>query len=419
MRNIILYHNNLLKFGGVDTFVYNFVKKMSKFYDILFLYTTANAENLERISKYVKTEQYNKNKKYVCDICILASAWGQYPDSVIAKSGRYIQMVHADYIKAKETNFYYQKWFKTTEHIGVSEHVCKIFKELYPTEEITRIYNILDETQETKTILKLISATRVSKEKGYNRMLKLAQELKKANIKFRWTIFTDLELYNQKPFDLEEIVYMKPNHDFMDYITEADYGVQLSDTEGYSYFINECLQYGTPVLCTDFPSAYESVEDGINGYILDMDLKNLDVDKIVNNIPKDFKYKEKCSEKDWIKLLDKKVERKRSKMFKVIAKQDYKDKRAELIEEYKDKEIKYDELGNALIKEGDIYIISNPERAKQIEESGLAVVIEMKEESKKERTKEPQKENKEKEVKQTKKTTTRRTAKKPTNKKEE
>ena len=26
MKNIILYHNNLLKFGGVDTFVYNFTK---------------------------------------------------------------------------------------------------------------------------------------------------------------------------------------------------------------------------------------------------------------------------------------------------------------------------------------------------------------------------------------------------------
>ena len=72
-------------------------------------------------------------------------------------------------------------------------------------------------------------------------MLKLAQELKKANIKFRWTIFTDLKLYNQKPFNLEEIVYMQPSHDFMDYIVEADYGVQLSDTEGYSYFINECF----------------------------------------------------------------------------------------------------------------------------------------------------------------------------------
>lgn len=39
---LILYHNNLLKFGGVDTFVYNFVKKMSDKFDILFLYTTAD-----------------------------------------------------------------------------------------------------------------------------------------------------------------------------------------------------------------------------------------------------------------------------------------------------------------------------------------------------------------------------------------
>ena len=48
---------------------------------------------------------------------------------------------------------------------GVSDHVCKIFKQLYPAEKITRIYNISDYKQETKSILKLISATRVSKEK--------------------------------------------------------------------------------------------------------------------------------------------------------------------------------------------------------------------------------------------------------------
>ena len=222
-------------------------------------------------------------------------------------------------------------------------------------------------------------------------MLKLAQELKKANIKFRWTIFTDLNLYGKKPFDLEEVVYMKPSHDFMDYIVEADYGVQLSDTEGYSYFINECLQYGTPVICTNFPSAYESVEEGKSGYILDMDLKNLDINKIVNNIPKDFKYEEKGKEEDWIKLLNKKIERKNKEMYKIIAKQNYKDKRPELIEEYqnKDKEIEYNLDGSLAIKEGDIYIVNDAERAKQIEESGLATVIEVrqeKEETKKDTT---------------------------------
>ena len=387
MKKIVLYHNNLLKFGGVDTFVYNFVKKMSKFYDILFLYTIADTENLKRIKQFVKTEKYNKDKKYICDVCICASAWGQYPETVIAKSGRYIQMVHADYVRAKETNFIYHKWHKTTEHIGVSEHVYKIFKELYPNEKITRIYNILDKVQETKPILKLISATRVSKEKGYDRMLKLALKLKKLNIKFRWTIFTNLDLYNQKPFDLEEIVYMKPSYDFWDYIKEADYGVQLSDTEGYSYFINECLQYGTPVITTNFPSVYESVEDGVNGYILDMNLKNLDIEKIVNKIPNNFEYKEKCNEKDWIKVLSKKKERNKN-MFKITAKQDYTDKRPELIEEYNGgKEVKYNGEGNAIIKQNDIYLINDSARANEIRNSGLANVEEIKTEKKATKTK--------------------------------
>ena len=176
----------------------------------------------------------------------------------------------------------------------------------------------------------------------------------------------------QKPFDLEEIVYMKPSHDLWSYIKEADYGVQLSDTEGYSYFINECLQYGTPVITTNFPSVHESVEDEVNGYILDMDLKNLDIEKIVNNIPKDFIYKEKCTEKDWIKLLNKKKERNKN-MFKVIAKQNYTDKRPELIEEYnKGEEVKYNNEGNAIIKQNDVYLINDATRAKEIEESGLA-----------------------------------------------
>ena len=211
-------------------------------------------------------------------------------------------------------------------------------------------------------------------------MLKLAQELKKTNVKFRWTIFTDLDLYNQKPFNLEEIVYMKPSHDFWDYIKEADYGVQLSDTEGYSYFINECLQYGTPVITTNFPSVYESVEDGVNGYILDMNLKNLDIEKIVNKIPNNFEYKEKCNEKDWIKVLSKKKERNKN-MFRITAKQDYTDKRPELIEDYnKGKEVKYNGEGNAIIKQNDVYLINDSARAKEIRDSGLAEVKEIKEE---------------------------------------
>lgn len=211
-------------------------------------------------------------------------------------------------------------------------------------------------------------------------MIKLAKILKENNIRFRWTIFTDLNLYNKKPIELEEVVYMKPSYDFTDYIKEADYGVQLSDTEGYSYFINECLQQGTPVICTNFPSAFESVENEINGYILDMELNNLNLDKILNNIPKDFVYIEKCTEKDWIEFLNKESERRNIKMFKIIAKTNYRDTKPELIEEYEsnNEKAEFNEDGSLSVKKDNTYIIQNVERAEEIRKSGLATVIEIK-----------------------------------------
>lgn len=370
-KNIIIYHNNPLKFGGIDTFNYNFCKQMSDKYNILFLYKDGNLETINRLKKLnISVEKYKESKKYICDICLLASAWGGYPESVIAKSGRYIQMVHADYIRAKETGFIYEKWHKTTEHVAVGRHVTSVFKKLYPKEKVTTIYNILDDKQETHHILKLISATRVSKEKGYDRMLKLAQSLKKNNIKFRWIIFTDLQLYNQKPFDMEEFIYMKPSHDIFDYIVEADYGVQLSDTEGYCYFVNECLQYGTPVISTNYPSIYESVEDGKNGYLLDMDLSNLDINKIVNCIPENFTYKEKCTTQDWINFFSLKNSKPKQKI-KIVALNYYFDSRPELIiDDY----FNHNDLGNAIICKDDIYYVSSKERADELAATGYVKI---------------------------------------------
>ena len=375
-KKIILYHTNPLRFGGIDTFDYNFCKQMSDKYNILFLYKDGNLETINRLKKLnISVEKYKTSKKYICDICILASAWGGYPETVIAKTGRYIQMIHADYIKAKETGFVYEKWHKTTEYIAVGQHVTSVFKKLYPKEKVTTIYNILDNKQETHHILKLISATRVSKEKGYNRMLKLAKTLKEHNIKFRWIIFTDLKLYKQKPFDMEEIVYMNPSHGIFDYIVEADYGVQLSDTEGYCYFVNECLQYGTPVISTNYPSSYESIEDGVNGYLLDMDLSNLDINKIVNNIPKNFVYKEKGTIKDWNKFLNKRVSIPKIK-YKVIALIDYIDKRPELII---DDNFKHTDTGNAIIRKNDIYYLYDKDRTKELLDTGYVKIEKIKE----------------------------------------
>jgi glycosyltransferase involved in cell wall biosynthesis len=87
-------------------------------------------------------------------------------------------------------------------------------------------------------------------------------------------------------------------------IIKADYLVQLSDSEGYCYSIIEALQMATPVIVTPFESAAEQVTEKINGYIIDFEVKNVNFDAIINNIPTFDPYQDKSSEKDWLKIIE-------------------------------------------------------------------------------------------------------------------
>ena len=82
-------------------------------------------------------------------------------------------------------------------------------------------------------------------------------------------------------YQMKMLIYMKPRLDIRDYIADADYLVQLSDTEAFSYSILESLCLGTPVIITPIPSSIEmGVKNGINGYILDFSMKDIPITQI-------------------------------------------------------------------------------------------------------------------------------------------
>ena len=65
-KKIILYHTNPLKFGGVDTFDYNFCKKLQNQYEILFLYKEGNQDTINRLKNLnISVEKYKERKKYI------------------------------------------------------------------------------------------------------------------------------------------------------------------------------------------------------------------------------------------------------------------------------------------------------------------------------------------------------------------
>lgn len=288
MTKNIFYFRRINAIGGIETFFYNLAQKYSNL-DIVIYYNSGDEKQLRRLAKFVRVKKYNgehiKCKKAFFNFNL------DIIDNVEAEE--YIQIAHGDY---KTMGIKPNTHPKITKYLGVSQLVCDTYKEItgFDTE---LAYNPII-VEKPKKVLDLISATRLTKEKGKNRIIKLAKMLEKNNIPYIWTIFTD----DVNAINNENVIFRKPRLDITDYIANADYLVQLSDNEGYCYSVVEALTVGTPVIVTDCPVFNEiGIEHGKNGFILDFDLNNVPIDAIYKGVKK-FAYTPK--EDTWRDLLE-------------------------------------------------------------------------------------------------------------------
>ena len=303
---------------------------MSKHYDITFLYEIGDQDKVDELAQYCKVIKFKGNMKPIdTDVCIYSSAWGTRPEKYINAS-KYIQVCHADYEQAiKDWDFKYIKLPKVTEHVSVGQNVADALKRMYGYDS-TVIYNLLDNEIKTEKVLRLIAASRISREKGFERIIKMAKLLKDSKKPFVWFIYGDItQTQYQKNIveqlrHIPEVIFLGAKIGIESFVADADYLVQLSDSEGFCYSIYEALQVGTAVIATDFASAKEQVTDGMNGYIVDMELSNLDIDKLWT-IPNEITFVEKSSEKDWCKMVEKKTKKIKDKETTVVIIKQYDD----------------------------------------------------------------------------------------------
>ena len=277
LKNVIYFPSfNII--GGVETFCYEMAVKYGKDYDITVCYKNGDPQQMTKIASVCRTIRVDQSDKIICDVFIFGWGW-DILDNVEAK--KYIQTFHADYINRKLNP---SPSPKITHRFGVAENTTKGIREHYEwAKDIQTMYNPYT-PKKTKKVLHLISATRLTSEKGYERMVKLCEALDKAKVPFTWLVFSD----QPKPATHPNMAVMPCKVEgILDYIADADYLVQLSDTEGYSYSIVEALSVGTPVIATDFAVAREQgIEDGKTGFILPMDMSKIPVKEIVKGVPK-------------------------------------------------------------------------------------------------------------------------------------
>ena len=234
------------------------------------------------------------NQRIRCDVAVIN--WDTSIIDFIEEGADIYQTIHGDYENRAYT------WKPLTHpriknYIGITKHIVESFKRISGCNNVILSYNPLS-IEKNEKLLTLVSATRLSKIKGKERMIKLADALNYAGIKFIWYIFTN----DKDAIRCNNVIYMKPRLDVGMWLDKADYVVQLSDTEACSYTINESLYRNIPVIVTPLPYLEEiGVKDGINAWILKFDCSNLD--HIVQNIQNKPKFEFKQLKDSYDELL--------------------------------------------------------------------------------------------------------------------
>lgn len=285
MYSNIFYFDNINEIGGVESFFY-YIARLYNDRDITIFYSNGDPKQLKRLGKLVRIEKYI-GQKIKCK-----KAFFNYSKKIIdhvEATEEYGEIFHGIPQKYEEIHP------KITHLYGVSQVVCDVVSKM-TGRECTLVYNPID-LDKPKKILKLISATRLTYEKGKDRIIKLGELLDKLGIPYLWLIFTN----DTNRIDNPNIIYMKPKLDILNYISESDFLVQLSDTEAYCYSVVESLMIGKPVIVTDLPVFKELGLNENNSIVLDLNFDSIDKEKLY----KDYKFTYTPPKDIWGKILTK------------------------------------------------------------------------------------------------------------------
>lgn len=286
---VAIYIKNTNSIGGIETFILHFAAVMKKYYDIVLMIDRVTPELRARYSKLIRV--VSATQELACDTLLLMRIIDDIPSNVHYRKS--IRMCHAcrtaDWLHIKDD---------TDMAVCVSNISKKSFEE--EAERAVVIHNPIVKTDRRALIL--VSATRIpAPDKGYNevRMRQLADKLIEADIPFLWFNFSDGVL-NAAPKGFVNVGSFQGCQEF---IARADYLVQLSDAEAYSYSILEALINNTAVIVTPFESAAEQgVVDGENGYVVPFDM-DFDVKKLLDIPQFEYTYDNEPIVKQWRELL--------------------------------------------------------------------------------------------------------------------
>lgn len=229
------------------------------------------------------------------------------------KNSKKIAWVHIDLQEERKSEKFYKSfedekatYEKFDQVVAVSEKVKESFMEKFDNDgkKVIVEYNPLDakEIREkaakvsiSKKKFTICTVGRLSKQKGFDRLLRIAKKIRNEGIEFDlWIIGVGpeeaiLQKYI-KENNLKNVFLLGYKNNPYPYIKSADLYVCSSVTEGFSTTVSEAMILGTPVVTTDCPGMKEILGDSKYGIVCKNDeeelanvIKNVILDKKMYN----------------------------------------------------------------------------------------------------------------------------------------
>lgn len=295
-----VFYNYMAPIGGIETSIIALAKS-AKNTDTTFFFKKIDFENAIRIGKYCNVEIYLSEDARIyplhTDVLIIEGFDGYEQAKPLFIAKKIYQLCHADWIELKKyegwKNFEWKIDDKIDKVVSVSETARNSLKKAFssPIDSVV-VPNCPSDVPNPLTLLTL---SRLTKEKGGRRILEIIKELEAKDIDYLWFIASPME-DQELAWDLlknRRVISISPDMNRRALLRRVDYLVQLSDTESYCYSVREALSVGTPVIATRIPEFNKLIKNGENGYLVKLDLSDLNVRKIAKEIPKPKPRKDK------------------------------------------------------------------------------------------------------------------------------
>lgn len=231
---------------------------------------------------------------------------------------RKIAWINTDMRKAGYRSAYNRRFYDKYHSVAVVSDIlgAKLISDGYiPDEKTETVYDINDASHIRKLakqtipdiaakpdILLLTTVGRMVPVKNYTLIVEAAKALKNKGIEFIWILVGDGEERSKVEMRIRQyglsdnirIMGMLPNP--YPYIYRCHIYVSASQYEGFGLTLAEARILGKPVVTTNFPTAYEHIADGIDGFIVKQDAEMISeaiirlhsnqklYDKMVSNI---------------------------------------------------------------------------------------------------------------------------------------